>query len=102
MKKWHQVNREQGGLLKWFLISIAILFALGYFGINLRNISQNDTNRDNVAFVTETSQKVWYQYLSTPFQYLWNDVFVDVLWAAFIDNMQRLRDGQPTVLNEAG
>jgi len=43
---------------------------------------------------------VWNSYLSQPILYFWHNIFIDLLWNSFIDNMERIRDGQPTTIEE--
>jgi len=84
------------GLIKMILIIIAALLILSYFGINLRNLVNSPTNQDNVSYVATTSVSVWNTYLKQPATYLWNDVFLNLIWNPAIDNLTRMKEGQPT------
>ena len=66
-------------------------------------ITANDgcTMRDIIKYVEGTSQSVWSEYLEKPAEYLWNDVWVNIFWKSFINNMERIRDGKPTDLDNA-
>ena len=82
------------------LVFIAIL-VLSYFGINIRSVVESEDGQDNINYVTDESKTIWQKYLKEPAEYLWNDVFVGLLWSAFINNLERVKDGLPTEIEEA-
>ncbi|OGJ03928.1 hypothetical protein A3G06_00535 [Candidatus Nomurabacteria bacterium RIFCSPLOWO2_12_FULL_46_14] len=78
------------------LLGVLVIVVLGYFGVSLREVSQNPDVKDNLNYVEEESTGFWNTYLKRPASYLWNDVWVTLFWRPFIDNMQRIRDKLPT------
>ena len=52
--------------------------------------------QDNLNYVGGGGKSIWNEYLKEPLTYLWHDVFINIFWASFINNMERIRDGQPT------
>jgi len=84
------------GLIKFIVLIIIAIVILSYFGFNLREIVESPESQGNLGYVWGLVVSVWDNYLARPLRYLWNDIFVDILWAGFISNMERLRDGQPT------
>jgi len=40
---------------------------------------------------------VWNAYIAGPFDYLWNDIFIDLIWSAFIENMEIIKGGGPVI-----
>jgi hypothetical protein len=86
------------GLLFYGLI---LILALSYFNISIRGVVESETGQDNLNYVGDTSKTFWARYLAEPASYLWNDVWLDIFWRGFIDNMKRIRDGKPTELDRA-
>ncbi|MFA6432381.1 MAG: hypothetical protein WCV82_00985 [Candidatus Paceibacterota bacterium] len=94
-------NRPAGdrGLIKIILIIIIGLLVLSYFGINLRQLVNTPTNKDNVSYVASTTITVWDSYLKVPASYAWR-IFIDLIWTPAIDNLEAMKEGQPTNINE--
>lgn len=87
------------GLIKIILIIIVALLVLSYFGINLRQLVNAPTTQDNVSYVASTTVTVWDSYLKVPATYLWG-VFIDLIWTPAIDNLEAMKNGQPTNIND--
>ncbi len=99
------MNLQAGFIrLKTLVIIILIIVALGMFGINIEeDVAGNEDVQHNVSYVWTGVVNFWDRYLAGPADYIWNDIFVDLIWDSFILNMQRLRDGQsPTDFNLQG
>jgi len=90
------MNLQAGFIrLRTIVIIILILVALGLFGVNVEEeIVENEEVQNNVSYVWTGVVSFWDRYLSDPAEYLWNDVFVGLIWDSFIINMQALRNGQ--------
>jgi len=90
------MNLQAGFIsLKTLVIIILILVALGMFGVNVEeDIAGNEDVRHNVSYVWTGVASFWNQYLSGPASYLWNDIFIGLIWESFIVNMQAIRNGQ--------
>ena len=85
---------HQGGFIKLIILIVVLLVVLGYFGINIRSIVENDTAKSNVSYVWNWTKAMWGTYLASPAKYLWNDVFINLIWNSFIDSMKRIKAGQ--------
>lgn len=94
-------NNQKGGLLRTILIIIGIILLLSFFGINIQSVVESDATQENVGYVTGEATTIWEQYLEAPLTWFWESVFVGLLWSAFVENMERIRDGEPTVLYES-
>ena len=94
-----QRNANKGFIGILLLIVIAIL-VVSYFNIDLQSLVEKPQTQKNAAYVTTTTTSFWNSYLQKPASYLWNTVFVGLLWNSFIDNMTRIKNGQPTTLQE--
>lgn len=81
--------------LKTLVIIVLIIITLGFFGINIEeDVAGNEDVQDNVSYVWTGVVNFWDRYLSGPADYIWNDVFIDLIWESFIVNMQSLRNGE--------
>ncbi|MEZ4103633.1 MAG: hypothetical protein R3B55_03765 [Candidatus Paceibacterota bacterium] len=90
------MNLQAGFIrLKTLVIVILILVALGLFGVNVEeDVVENEEVQNNVSYVWTGVVNFWERYLAGPADYLWNDIFVDLIWESFIVNMQSIRNGQ--------
>ncbi len=87
---------NRGGLLRMVIYIIVILLILSYFGLNIRAIVNSPTGQDNFTYVQQLMVDTWNGYLKKPVLYLWNDIFLDLIWNPAIDNLQKIKDGDPT------
>lgn len=80
------------------IIGIVIVIALIvlYFGIDIQSVVEKPQTQKNVAYVSEKTQTVWQKYLEQPAFYIWNNIFLDLIWGAFTQNLQAIKEGVPT------
>jgi hypothetical protein len=83
-------------ILKLLLIGFIVILVLSYFKISIREVVESPEGQDNINYVTDNTKTFWDKYLKDPANYLWHDVFIDIFWQGFINNMERIRDGKPT------
>lgn len=83
------------------ILGVIVVLILSYFKIDIRGVVESPEGQNNIGYVTETGKTVWERYLQEPASYLWNEIFVGLLWRAFVNNLERVRDGQPTEIEEA-
>ncbi len=93
-------TNTQGGFVKTIIIVVIAVIVLGYFGFDLRTIIESESVQKNLLYVWNFVVNVWENYLQRPALYLWNDIFIDLIWESFVDNMERIKDGEPTVLEQ--
>lgn len=103
MKNKKYFKKQEGGIsiLGSLIIGVLIILALSYFNINIRTVVESPTGQENVTYVKDATKSFWTKYLAEPAEYLWNDVWVKIFWKGFISNMERIRDGKPTDLDNA-
>jgi hypothetical protein len=82
------------GLVKIILLIVIALLILSYFGFNLRALISSPTTQDNFGYVASSSVTVWDKYLKKPASYVWNDIFIDLIWEPAIDNLKRINSGE--------
>jgi len=100
-KKYFKTKKGEMSILGILVMGFLIIIVLSYFNISLKSIVESPTGQENVNYVKDTTKSVWTKYLAEPVEYLWNDVWVDIFWKGFILNMERIRDGRPTEMEEA-
>jgi hypothetical protein len=89
-------------MIKYIILIIILIAVLSYFGINIKSIVESDIFKENFGYVWNWCKYVWETYLAGPAKYLWNDVFVDLLWNSFIDNLKRIKGGKsPEIIEYA-
>ena len=84
------------GLIKLIVIVIIGILVLSYFGINIQSIAESPTSQSNFSYVYGIISGIWNGYLRGPVLYLWNDVFVGILWDTFKGAMADIKTGNPT------
>lgn len=81
-------------MLRLVILIIIIIAVLSYFGFNLKNFFESDIVRNNFGYAWNFVKYVWETFLARPAKYLWNDVFINLIWDSFIENLQRFKAGQ--------
>ncbi|MFA5095172.1 MAG: hypothetical protein WC447_00710 [Candidatus Paceibacterota bacterium] len=91
-------KKERGGIsiIGILLFGFVVILVLSYFKISVRSVVESPTGQDNISYVGGGTRSLWNDYLKEPASYLWNDIFIDIFWKSFINNMERIRDGEPT------
>ena len=87
---------QKGGMsiLGMAIMAVFVFVILkSYFHIDLQAMFVNQQVLDSYHQTTAQIVDFWHTYLQHPVTFLWN---------SFIDNMQRIHNGQPTDFNLAG
>lgn len=88
-------------ILGIFILGIVIILVLSYFNISIKAVVESPTGQENVNYVGGGAKNLWTTYLAEPAHYLWQDVWINIFWKGFINNMEHIRDSQPTDLDNA-
>lgn len=93
------------GFIQILILLFLLIIILSVFNISLRAIFGKEITQDNLLFVWQWIKYgwewivyVWNTFLAGPASYLWNDVFIDLLWDSFIENMQRIKTGESPII----
>ena len=81
------------GFIRTILLIIVALLVISYFGLNIRAIVNSPAGKDNFTYTQEIMINIWNNYLKGPSTYLWNDIFLDLIWVPAIENLQKIKDG---------
>ena len=95
------IDSKKGiSILGIIFFSFLVILVLGYFKISIRTVIENPETQDNLEYVGGGTVSLWEKYFRKPALYFWKDIWVDIFWEGFIDNMKRLRDGDPSEIEE--
>jgi hypothetical protein len=75
---------------------------LSYFNFDLRSIIESPQSQQNFSYAGGAVSTIWNTYLKAPANFLWNTVFIGILWNSFVHNMQKIDSGTPTTIQELG
>ncbi len=85
-----KIKRTAGdsGLIRIILLIVIAILVISYFGINIRQLVSSPTTQDNVSYVASTTVTVWDKYLKVPAGYLWNEIFLELIWKPAINGLK--------------
>ncbi len=83
------------GFIRLIIIIIILIIVLSYFNIDIRGIIEAPQTQSNIGYVWGWTMFVWNEYLRGPVSYFWNNIFINLLWNSFTDNLERIKRGQP-------
>lgn len=95
-------NNQRGiSILGIIILGVLVILVLSYFKISVKTVVESPIAQENINYVKGGTKSLWTAYLAEPAAYLWHDVWVNIFWKGFIDNMERIRDGKPTDYDNA-
>ena len=89
-------------MIKYIIIGLIAIIVLSFFGYDLKDIVESPLAQKNLEYSKDGVVHVWDKYLKGPLSYLWNNIFIGVIWNSFMNNLGRLNAGAPSQLEEAG
>lgn len=81
------------GFIKYVILIIILIAILSYFKINIKSIAESEIFKENFGYVWNWCKDVWDKYLAKPAEYLWNDIFIDLIWNPFVEMLKRIKEG---------
>jgi len=87
---------SQQGIIKFVLIIIVAIVALGYFGFNLRDIMQSPGVQANLSYAWQICLDAWNGWLKEPVVWFWTNIWVPYIWEPFVRVMESMKDTAPT------
>ncbi|HEY4500364.1 MAG TPA: hypothetical protein VJH25_01075 [Candidatus Paceibacterota bacterium] len=88
-------------MIKWIIIALIAIIVLSFFGYDLKVIIDSPLTQKNLNYTKSGVEYVWDGYLKGPLTYLYKNIFIGILWNAFIHNLGRIDAGAPTELESA-
>lgn len=90
--------KNSSGFIKLILLIVAAVLILSYFGVNLREIAESETGKENISFLKGVLLQiwnfilsVWERFLEQPVMYFWNDIFLKYVWSFVVDSLDKIR-----------
>ncbi len=81
-------------MIRLIILIIIVIAVLSYFGVSVRSIVESGVFRENFSYAWNSGEYLWNNHLAGPARYIWYDIFMKVIWASFIENMERMREGK--------
>ena len=95
------IRTGERGLIKWILlIIIAIVLASYFFDFSVRDAVEDEQTQDNFGYIQTHTVSFWDKHLKSTANYLWDSIFIDLLWDSFNDKLQRIKDGEKNVFED--
>ncbi|HEY9480786.1 MAG TPA: hypothetical protein VIR98_00965 [Candidatus Paceibacterota bacterium] len=88
-------------MIKYIILAVLGIIILSFFGYDLRAIIEAPTTQSNLNYAWSGVEKVW-DYVKGPVTYLYRNVFIGIIWQAFVHNLGRIDAGAPTEIENAG
>ncbi|HVU06188.1 MAG TPA: hypothetical protein VHE10_00090 [Candidatus Paceibacterota bacterium] len=88
-------------MIKYVILALIVIIVLSFFGYDLRAIIDAPLTQNNLHYAWGGITTVW-NYIKGPLLYLYNNIFLGILWQAFLHNLGRIDAGAPTELQSAG
>lgn len=76
------------GLIRTIVIVVIALLVLSYFGFNLRELVDSPNTQENFDTAVSFIVDIWNNYLKKPVLYVWNDIFLKLIWNPAIEALQ--------------
>lgn len=92
--KYNMNNNK--GIIKTAIIIVVALLIISYMGISVRDVVESPAGQSNFGYIKEITFAVWNQYFKEPVTYLYNDVFLNLIWEPFIEALKDIKNGNPT------
>lgn len=89
------MKNSKKGSIKWILIIIVAFFLASYYlDFNVKEVVEDEQTQDNIEYVTKNTKSAYNNYAKDAVSYVWNDIFIELIWKSFISNMERLKEGR--------
>ncbi len=79
-------------MIKWIIISLIGLILLGALGFDVRKAVESPVTQSNLEYAKNVVVYVWNKYLQKPATFLWNEVFIKLIWNPGIDLLKSRTD----------
>ncbi len=87
-------------MVKYIILALVAIIVLSFFGYDLRAIVEAPQTQSNLHYAYGGVETVW-NYVKGPIVYLYQKIFIGILWQAFLHNLGRIDAGAPTELENA-
>jgi hypothetical protein len=99
MQNFYKTNSGLS-ILGFVFLGLIIILVLSYFKISVRTVVESPEAQDNLNYVGGGTVSLWEKYFKGPATYLWNDIWLELFWRPFVDNMKKLSNGEPSDIEQ--
>ena len=88
MKKNIDFKNKQNGIsiLGVLVFGIILILILSYF--NIKSVAESPTGQENINYIKEGTKDFWVTYLAKPASYMWNEVWLPIVWNPLLSNLK--------------
>lgn len=79
-------NKKGISILGAIIFGLILILLFSYFHISIRAIVESPAGQDNLNYARQVILDIWNNYLSKPVLYLWDEVWIKLLWNPFISS----------------
>lgn len=82
-------NKSQSGfsLIKFIVGVVILIVFISLLGYNIeQDVVQNEAVQSNFGYIINWLSSLWDNHLASPILYIWNDIFIELLWQPFIQS----------------
>ena len=92
--------KTKKGIVKTIILIVIALLILSYYGFDLRKTVESPTTQSNFSYATNFVVSIWHSYLEKPVMYLWNDIFLKLIWSSAVKNLENISNDKPMELQQ--
>lgn len=89
--------KTNGGFIKIIVLILIAVLVLSYFNFDIKSFVESPQTQSNLGYTVSLSNTIWNNYLSKPITYFWNNIFLGLLWTAFLENFDLIKTGKPPI-----
>jgi hypothetical protein len=92
--------KTKQGIVKTVILIIIALLILSYYGFDLKQTVESPTTQSNFSYATKFVVNVWHTYLERPAKYIWNEIFLKLIWHSAVTNLENINNNQPMEMQQ--
>lgn len=101
MTQFKKIGLQNKGSVKWILlIIIALVLASYFFDFSVQEAIEDEQTQSNFGYIKNNISHFYDTYLKDFLATLWS-VFKEYVWGPFVENMDHIKNGEPTNLDQA-
>lgn len=75
------------------ILIVILLIILGYFGLNIKNISNSSTVSDNLHYAWSLVVSFWNNFLVVPAKFVWDKIIIGFIWNGIMNLVHSAQAG---------
>ena len=88
-------QQKNKGSIKWIiLIVIGLVLASYFFDFNVQEVVEDEQTQSNFYYIKNHLVTFYDIYLRQTIDYVWNDIFIELIWNNITDQIESYSDTQ--------